>query len=85
MQRVTEDRTTIVIGHRLSTVVDADSILVLNKGQVAEQGRHEELLANPSSLYSELWQKQNQIALESKINNGHTATTKTDCQKRDEK
>ncbi len=40
-----EDRTTVVIAHRLSTVRRADRILVLVKGEIIEQGTHEELLA----------------------------------------
>ncbi len=50
-----------MIAHRLSTVMDADKIIVLNKGAVAEQGTHTELLAYPNSLYSDLWQKQSQV------------------------
>ena len=68
LRRVTKDRTTIVIAHRLSTVVDADVIMVLEKGQIAEQGSHYELLANPKSLYSDLWKKQNQVTLENNNN-----------------
>ena len=69
LRRVTKDRTTIVIAHRLSTVVDADMIMVLEKGQIAEQGSHFELLANPRSLYSDLWKKQNQVTIDNKNNN----------------
>ena len=58
LRRVTKGRTTIVIAHRLSTVVDADEILVLKEGQVGERGTHESLMANPLSLYHELWHKQ---------------------------
>ena len=64
LTRVTKNRTTIVIAHRLSTVVDADEILVLKKGAVAERGNHQELMNKQDSLYADLWQKQNQIALE---------------------
>ncbi len=64
MNRVTKNRTTIVIAHRLSTVVDADEILVLHKGEVAERGNHWDLITNPHSLYSDLWLKQNQAVLE---------------------
>lgn len=62
LKRVTEGRTTLVIAHRLSTIVDADDILVLQNGQIAEHGSHYELLANPNSLYTQLWQKQSHIA-----------------------
>ena len=61
LRRVTKGRTTIVIAHRLSTVVDADEILVLQDGQVAERGTHFELMANPVSLYQELWHKQSAV------------------------
>ena len=64
LKRVTENRTTIVIAHRLSTVVDADEILVLHDGHVAERGSHYELIANSNSLYSELWTQQHKVALE---------------------
>ena len=47
-----------MIAHRLSTVIDADEILVLEKGRVAERGSHFDLIRKPDSLYYELWQKQ---------------------------
>ncbi|XP_047209826.1 iron-sulfur clusters transporter ABCB7, mitochondrial [Girardinichthys multiradiatus] len=59
MKGIVKDRTSMFIAHRLSTVVDADEILVLNQGKVAEQGSHHTLLANPGSLYGELWNAQN--------------------------
>lgn len=45
LERLAEGRTTITIAHRLSTVRDADQIVVLDRGRIAERGRHEELLA----------------------------------------
>ena len=78
LRRVTKDKTTIVIAHRLSTVVDADTIMVLEKGGIAEQGSHFELLANPKSLYSDLWKKQNQAAVENNKNNSNETAERTD-------
>lgn len=57
LDKVSQGRTTIVIAHRLSTVVGADEILVLDKGQVAERGSHSELLAR-DGLYAALWHRQ---------------------------
>jgi ATP-binding cassette, subfamily B, bacterial MsbA len=48
------DRTSLVIAHRLSTVQRADMIVVLDKGRVAEQGRHDELIARPGGVYASL-------------------------------
>ncbi len=57
LDRVSQNRTTLVIAHRLSTVVNADEILVLDQGVVAERGRHEELLAQ-DGLYASMWTRQ---------------------------
>ncbi|MGI8612004.1 MAG: ABCB family ABC transporter ATP-binding protein/permease [Sphingomicrobium sp.] len=57
LDRVAQSRTTIVIAHRLSTVVGADQIVVLDNGRVAERGTHEELL-EANGLYAELWYRQ---------------------------
>ena len=53
-QKLTEGRTVVMIAHRLSTVVGADRIIVLDSGRVAEQGTHEELL-EAGGLYSRMW------------------------------
>ena len=47
-------RTTVVVAHRLSTVMDADEILVVNDGAITERGTHSELLAQ-NGVYSKLW------------------------------
>ncbi len=57
LREVSAGRTTLVIAHRLSTVVDADQIVVLDQGLVAERGSHVELLAH-DGLYARLWQQQ---------------------------
>ena len=57
LKEALKGRTSIVIAHRLSTVMDADQILVLEKGLIVERGKHEELIAK-SGLYSELFARQ---------------------------
>lgn len=59
LHRATKGKTSICIAHRLSTVMDADEILVLQNGRVSESGTHETLIRNPDSLYSKLWTAQN--------------------------
>ena len=57
LDEVSRNRTTVVIAHRLSTVVNADEILVLREGQVAERGSHAELLRQ-DGLYAQMWNRQ---------------------------
>jgi len=57
LNEVSRNRTTLVIAHRLSTVVDADEILVLEKGEIVERGRHDELVAKKGA-YAAMWDKQ---------------------------
>jgi len=57
LEQITEHRTTIAIAHRLSTVRHAHCIYVMERGSIAEQGRHEELLAR-DGLYANLWRVQ---------------------------
>jgi ABC-type multidrug transport system fused ATPase/permease subunit len=56
-KEVLKNRTSIVIAHRLSTVREADQILVLNEGEIAERGTHESLLSR-KGLYADLYQRQ---------------------------
>ncbi|KAK2840225.1 hypothetical protein Q5P01_013965 [Channa striata] len=57
LAKVCNNRTTIVVAHRLSTIVGADQILVVQNGQIAERGRHEQLLVQ-GGLYAAMWMKQ---------------------------
>lgn len=53
--------TVIVVAHRLSTIVDADQILVLERGRIAEHGTHGELLAT-AGAYARMWNSQEQLS-----------------------
>ena len=57
LERVARERTSLVIAHRLSTVVHADNIIVLDHGEIVEHGTHLELLAR-GGLYASLWARQ---------------------------
>ena len=57
---ISKNRTTIVVAHRLSTVVNADQILVLKNGEIAERGTHEQLLSRPDGVYAGMWKNQQQ-------------------------
>ena len=63
LSEVSADRTTLIIAHRLSTVIDADEILVLEEGRIVERGRHGELLVK-GGIYSAMWARQQQAAAE---------------------
>ncbi|MDE2235545.1 MAG: ABC transporter ATP-binding protein/permease, partial [Gammaproteobacteria bacterium] len=65
LRQLAEHRTSLVIAHRLSTVVDADEIVVLDQGAVAERGTHRELLRS-GGLYAQLWALQQREAEEKK-------------------
>ena len=57
LQGVARNKTALVIAHRLSTVVDAHQILVMDQGRIVERGTHAELMARDGS-YAEMWRLQ---------------------------
>jgi len=59
LRTIAQNRTTLIIAHRLSTVVDADQILVMDKGRIVERGSHRELLVQ-NKLYAQMWNLQKQ-------------------------
>jgi ATP-binding cassette subfamily B protein len=61
LARIAEGRTTLVIAHRLSTVMDADQILVLARGRIVERGSHRQLL-DEKGEYARMWALQQQEA-----------------------
>ena len=66
-----QHQTNVSIAHRLRTIADADKIIVLNKGQVVEEGTHWQLLnEQPNSLYAQLWNIQENLDIEKELLQG---------------
>tara|TARA_B100000497_G_C7629152_1_gene378076 strand:- start:214 stop:1212 length:999 start_codon:yes stop_codon:yes gene_type:complete len=61
LAKISKEHATLIIAHRLSTVVEADEIIVLKNGEIAERGQHLQLL-NEKGIYSEMWNKQQKTA-----------------------
>ncbi|HCI53679.1 MAG TPA: metal ABC transporter permease [Gallionella sp.] len=63
LRSIAKNRTTLIIAHRLSTVVDADQILVMDQGRIVEQGEHNELLQR-NGVYTQMWNLQKRVEQE---------------------
>lgn len=59
LDRMAQGRTTLIVAHRLSTIVNADEIIVMDKGRIVERGRHDKLIEQ-GGLYAQLWTLQRQ-------------------------
>ncbi|WP_293889701.1 ABC transporter ATP-binding protein [Flavobacterium sp.] len=57
-ETITKDRTSIVIAHRLATIINADKIIVIEKGQIVEEGTHQELVSKTEGFYKKLYDSQ---------------------------
>uniref|UniRef100_A0A1A8DZW1 ATP-binding cassette sub-family B member 6 n=2 Tax=Nothobranchius kadleci TaxID=1051664 RepID=A0A1A8DZW1_NOTKA len=75
LDKVCTNRTTVVVAHRLSTIIGADQILVVSDGRIAERGRHEELLLK-GGLYADMWLRQQQA---------HDSDSSSDTETKDRK
>lgn len=78
LDRLGTERTVLVIAHRLGTIRNADNIIVLKEGVVAEQGTHDELLQN-NGLYAEMWTMQLHTSSNSGSQLSLTANTTNDA------
>ena len=63
-ETITKDRTSIVIAHRLATVINASKIIVMDKGQIVEFGKHSELVNKPNGYYKKLYDSQFAVEVE---------------------
>jgi ABC-type multidrug transport system fused ATPase/permease subunit len=61
-ETITEGRTSIVIAHRLATIVNADKIVVMDKGLIVEEGTHQELINKATGYYKNLYDSQFSVA-----------------------
>lgn len=76
LREVSKNRTTLIIAHRLSTVIDADEIIVMDKGQIVEQGTHKELITL-NRTYRSMWDEQQKAEQAGRHLQHHESSNKT--------
>ncbi|KAG5895499.1 hypothetical protein JTB14_034815 [Gonioctena quinquepunctata] len=81
LERMCSNRTTIIVAHRLSTVIHADEILVLQEGEIVERGRHEHLIGQ-EGVYANMWKQQQESkdsssSVETKVKKGEQISKRT--------
>lgn len=62
-EKLTQNRTSIVIAHRLTTIQKADRIIVMDKGQIVEEGTHKQLLKKENGFYKNLYESQFSVTM----------------------
>ena len=58
LNQMSVNKTCLVVAHRLSTIVDADEILVIHEGEIRQRGRHQDLIKIDNHIYATLWNEQ---------------------------
>ena len=61
LEAISKNKTTLIIAHRLSTISKADNIIVIDKGNIVENGNHQKLL-DQNGLYADMWNKQKHVS-----------------------
>lgn len=69
LEQLMQNKTTLAIAHRLSTIANMDRLLVLDDGEIVEQGTHQQLVAN-KGLYAKLWSRQSGGFIATKLDDG---------------
>jgi len=82
LHRLLKNKTAIIIAHRLSTIMECDRIIVIEKGKIAEMGKHQELIRKKDGIYKSLWDIQaGGFLVQDQMENGKKIDPKQEAQK----